>query len=70
MSSPAKSLEEVLERTGMAAKWEAKAEERKAIGIAKNMINSGFPVETIAAITELDPVKVKELCKNSRGRNQ
>ena len=64
MSNSRLTIEQVFEDVGWITKWEARGEERKAIGIAKNMINSGFPVETIAAITELDPVKVKELYKN------
>ena len=73
MSSAAKSLDEVFERTGLAAKWEArgeargmtigeaKGEERKAIDVAQNMINLGLPLETIVSATRLDPEKVKTL---------
>ena len=61
MSSKAKSLDEVFERTGLAAKWEARGEERKALDIAKNMANSGFPPETVVSITRLDPEIVKGL---------
>ena len=57
MSTAAKSLDEVLERTGLAAKWEA----RERLAIAKNMINLGLPLETIVSATKLEPEKVKEL---------
>ena len=54
-------------RTGIAAmleaRGEAKGEERKALGIAQKMINSGYPLETIVSMTELDPEKVKKLYK-------
>ena len=65
MSDVALSLEDVLERTGMAARWEARAEarvkEKEALAIAQNMINMGFPEETIISATKLDPGKVKKL---------
>jgi len=57
MSSPAKSLEEVMERTG----FTARVEERKALAIAQNMINLGLPLETIVSATRLDIERVKEL---------
>ena len=82
MSNAAKSLDEVFERTGLAAKWEArgkaqgitigeaKGEERKAIDVAKNLINLGLPPETVASATELDPEKVKALYQNKvKNRN-
>ena len=61
LSSPATSLEDVLERTGVVARWEAKFGERKALDIAQNMINMGFPIETIISVTSLDEEKVKAL---------
>ena len=61
MRSPAKSLDEVFERTGLAAKWEAKAEERKALDIAQNMVNLGLPFETVISATRLESEKVKAL---------
>ena len=65
MSSPAKSLDEVFERTGLIAKWEAKfgarGEERKAPDIAQNMVNLGLPLETIVSATRLDVEKVVAL---------
>ena len=68
MSSAAKSLDEVFERTGLAAKWEArgmaKGEERRAIDVAQNLINLGLPLDTVASATKLDPEKVKTLYQN------
>ncbi|MCL2832672.1 MAG: hypothetical protein FWD78_05845 [Treponema sp.] len=76
MSSTPKSFDEVLERAGLVAKWEArgeakgeargeaKGEERKAIKVAKNLINLGIPLETVASATELDLEKVKTLYQN------
>ena len=65
MSSAARSLEEVLERTGFNARCEARAEargeERKAFDIAQNMINLGLPIETVVSATKLDPEKIKKL---------
>ena len=61
MSNAAKSLDEVFERTGLAARWEARAEERKTLDIAQNMAKKGYPFEEIVSITNLDPEKVKEL---------
>jgi hydroxylamine reductase (hybrid-cluster protein) len=57
MSEPAKSLEEVLERTGITAR----AQERKALDIAQNLVNMGISFETVVSATELDPEKVKAL---------
>ena len=49
----------------MSAAWEAKGEakgkENEALTIAQKMVNSGFPLETVVSITELDPEKVKAL---------
>ena len=66
MSDTALSLDDVLERTGIAAKWEAKAKATEALGIAKNMVNAGFPFETVVSMTKLDPEKVKELFEERR----
>ena len=55
------TLDEVIERTGLGAKLEARGEERKAIDVAKNMSALGLPFETIISVTKLDPEKVKEL---------
>ena len=61
MSNAAKSLDEVLERTGFTARAEAKAEERKALDIARNLVDMGFPLETVASATKLDLEKVKPM---------
>ena len=59
------TLDQIFENAGLVAKWEARGEARgeanKALDIAQNMVNSGFPLETIVSITELDPEKVKTL---------
>ena len=57
MSNTAVSFDYVLEITGA----NARAEERRALAIAENMINLGLPLETIIAATKLDPEKVKAL---------
>ena len=65
MRKNAVTLDEVMERTGLAARWEARGEERNSVDVAHRMINLGLPVETIAAVTLLDPEKVKALYQNS-----
>ena len=71
------TLDEVLEEVGLTAIWEArgeakgeirgvaigqaKGEERKALEIVRNMLNSGFPVEQAAALSGLDVEKVRTL---------
>ena len=57
MSKDTVTLEEVLERTG----FNARAEERKSLKIAQKMVDSGFPLETVCSMTELEPEKVKAL---------
>ena len=60
---------QILEEVGLTAKWEARGEakgekrgeERKGLTIAQNMVNMGFPFETIVSATQLDPKKVKSL---------
>ena len=62
-------LEEAFVESGLAAKWEAiweakwtaRAEERKSLDIAQNLIRLGYPFEEIVSATELDPEKVREL---------
>ena len=61
MSNDVLTIDEVFESTGMAARWEAKAEERKAIDVAKNMINLGLPFDIIVSATGLESEKVKAL---------
>ena len=70
MSSTATCLEDVLIETGMMARAEARGEtrgaERTAFAIAENMVKLGLPLETIVAVTKLDPEKVKALYKNQQ----
>ncbi|MDR2717379.1 MAG: hypothetical protein LBB89_04860 [Treponema sp.] len=58
-------FDEVIEETGLAAKWEARGkaegEERKAFSIAQNMVKLGLPVETVISATQIDPEKVRTL---------
>ena len=59
------AFEELLEEVGWVAKWEARGraegEERKAIDVAKNLIDMGFAPETIVSATKLETEKVKAL---------
>ena len=57
MSEAAKSLDEVFERTGVAARLQ----ERNSLAIAKNMVNLGYSFESVVSATMLDPEKVKGL---------
>ena len=57
MGNTTLELEKVFEEVGWIAKWR----EIEALDIAKNMANSGFPIETIVAMTKLDPEKVEKL---------
>jgi len=65
MSDGTLSLQEIFEKAGFSATWEVKGEvrgeERKAMDIAQNMVNLGYSVEDITAVTLLDPEKVKSL---------
>jgi len=54
MAMGGKTLEEVLERAGLTAKWEARGEARRNIKIAQTLIQKGLPIEETAEITELD----------------
>jgi len=58
-------LDRVFIETGLAAQWEADGEQRKAFGIARNMVNMGFPIETVISATELDPEKIRTLYQAS-----
>ena len=55
------SFIEVLEEIGANVEWEARGKEKETISIAKKMVSSGFPLETVASITELDPEIVRGL---------
>ena len=61
MSDTTLTLDEIFEEAGLVAKWEAKAEERKAIEIAKNMLKEGFSYEQTAKLSELDIAKVRAM---------
>ena len=73
MRKAAITLDEVLISSGLVARAEARAEARgvaigekkwresEALDIAQNMINLGFPQESIVSATRLDPDKVKKL---------
>ena len=73
MSDGTLSLQQIFEKAGFAAAWEAKGEvrgeargevrgeERKAMDIAQNMVNLGYSVDDITAVTLLDPEKVKSI---------
>ena len=63
MGKSATTIEEVLERTGFNARAEKRAEERNSLKIAQKMIDSGFPLETVSSMTELEPEKIKALCQ-------
>ena len=59
------TVDEVFETTGFATRWEARGEargeERKALDIARNMLNLGFSVDSIASATGLDLEKIASL---------
>jgi predicted transposase YdaD len=59
------TIEQVVENVGLTAKWEARAEERKALDIAQNMVNLGLSLETIVSATQLEPEKVRSLYQSS-----
>jgi hypothetical protein len=41
--------------------YKAKYEERKALEIAQNMVNQGYPIETVLSLTKADAEKVKTM---------
>ena len=61
MNKPAKSLDEVLVRSGFVARVESRTRESTTIDIAKNLVKLGLPLETIITATKLESEKVKEL---------
>jgi hypothetical protein len=63
MSDMPKSLRDVLIKTGWVAKWR----ESEALEIAQNMVNEGYPFETVVSLTKLDPEKAKALYQNPAG---
>ena len=68
MANEAQLLEDLMVRTGLAAKLEARGEERKALAIAQNMFDMGFPIESVVSATKLDSEKVKKLCRGMGSR--
>jgi hypothetical protein len=54
-------FDEVMEKSGLAARWEEKYRAKEAFDIAQNMVNLGLPIETVISATRLDPEKVKVL---------
>jgi len=69
MNTTAVTFESVLEELGLVAKWEARGEaigeargeERKALEIARSMLEMGIPLETVVTATGLAPEKVEGL---------
>lgn len=69
MSNDKLTLDQVFERTGLAAIWEARGEaraearakENAVLDIAQNMVNQGYPIDAIVSLTKLEPEKVKTL---------
>ena len=63
------TADEIFEKAGLKARWEAMAEargeEREATAIAKNMIGLEIPFETVVLATKLDPEKVRALYNES-----
>ena len=61
------TLDQIFEEAGLVAKWE----ERKALSIAKNMVELGYSIEDIVSATSLDAEKVKGLSdKNETATTQ
>jgi len=61
MSDIALTLDKVLEEVGFTARMEAKAEARGKEEVARNMLNSGFPVEQVAELSGLDVERIRAL---------
>jgi hypothetical protein len=61
MSDTTLTLDEIFEEAGLTAKWEARAEERKAIEIARNLLNLGDSTDKIIAATGLSREEVENL---------
>jgi predicted transposase/invertase (TIGR01784 family) len=68
MSNSTVTLEEVLERTGITARAEARGEvkgkEEAKLEVAKKLLNKGLPVEDIAEVTGLGLGAITELASN------
>ena len=61
MSDDDITLDEVIESTGLAAKWENRAIET----VAQNALAKGYPLDTILDITGLDMETIKRLARKS-----
>jgi hypothetical protein len=69
MSETALTLEDVFEKAGLLARWEARGEvrgeargeEKKASEIARNMLKNGFSVEQTASLSGLEIEKIRSL---------
>jgi predicted transposase YdaD len=61
MSKSAVTLEQVMERTGLAAKWKAEGKTE----VARNLIEMGLSLEKIAQVAELEIETVKSLSNSS-----
>jgi hypothetical protein len=61
MSDVALTLDKIFEDAGLTAKWEAKGSEKKALKIAKTLLQKGWSVEETAETAELDIAAVQSL---------
>jgi len=59
MSTTSPTMEEVLKEAGILAR----VEERNSLKIARNMVDLGFPMDTVVSATQLEPEKVRALYK-------
>jgi glycerate-2-kinase len=55
------TIEQVIEDSGLGAKWEAKSR----VSIAQNMVKMGLPFETVVCATQLEPEKVRALYQSA-----
>jgi hypothetical protein len=65
MSDTVVTMDQLLENVGLTAKWEARAEEKKALEIARNLLDNGFSVEQVAKLVGLEIGKVEVLADSS-----
>jgi predicted transposase YdaD len=59
MSDATPTIESILEETGWAARYEARAEEKTRSEIAGNLLNMGWTVEQTASTARLSVEKVR-----------
>ena len=55
------TFDDLFDKTGIAARWEARAREKYSLSIAQKLIGLGLPMETIISATDLEPEKVRNL---------